>query len=403
VSGAALAEPSTAPALPRRPLAVGLNLVYLVEDSGGAGTYARELIRGLLAVEPETRITGFVSSEVPEDVVAASWPGDVRFVRFPVTVTHGPPGNFALTMGSQWGLLPLAAARRGLDVVHGLANITPLVAPRVATVVTLLDLIWIHYPQTMARRATVGMKLVAPISARRADRVVAISEAARRDLIATLGLPGEKIDVTPLGVRLGDSTTPAPEAEVRARFALGEDPFVLCVAQKREHKNLAGLIRGLAVTADRRVRLVLPGSPTTHEQELRALAAELGLAERVRFPGWVSSSELEGLYQASRAFVLPSFEEGFGLPILEAMRRGVPVACSNVSSLPEVAGDAALLFDPSDARAIAAAVDRLLVDDGLRARLVERGLLRCREFTWERTARATLETYRRAMAGRRAR
>jgi glycosyltransferase involved in cell wall biosynthesis len=386
-----------------RPLAVGLNLVYLVRDSGGAGRYARELIPAILALEPETRICAFVSSEVPEDVLAAPWADRVEWVRFPITVTHGPPGNFALTMGAQWGLLPLLAARRRLDVVHGLANIAPLVAPRVTTVVTLLDLIWIHFPQTMSRRATVGMKMVAPVSARRADRVVAISEAAKDDIASTLGLGRERIDVTPLGINLDEGVAPADEGEVRAKLGLGDDPVVLCVAQKREHKNLAGLVRAHAGLADRRARLVLPGSPTPHEAELRALAAELGTAGRVHFPAWVEDAELEALYRLARAFVLPSFVEGFGLPILEAMRRGVPVACSDVSSLPEVAGDAALTFDPHRPEAIAAAVDRLLADGDLRARLAARGQERCREFTWERTARETLATYRRAIAGRRAR
>jgi glycosyltransferase involved in cell wall biosynthesis len=383
-----------------RPLRIGLNLVYLVRDSGGAGRYARELIRAIQAVEPGTEITAYVSSEVPPDVLDGAWPEPVSFVRFPITVTHGPPGNFALTMGAQWGAVPWLAARRRLDVVHGLANIAPLVAPRVATVVTVLDLIWMRFPQTLDRRATVGMKLTTPPSARLATRVIAISEAAKADLEATLGLPAGRIDVTPLGFRLDDRVAPEPEAALRARFGLGDLPVLLSVAQKREHKNLAGLIRAVAALPGRAM-LVLPGSPTPHEAELRRLAAELGIADRVRFPGWITGAELEGLYALARVFVLPSFEEGFGLPILEAMGREVPVACSNASSLPEVAGDAAELFDPHSVPAMSAAVDRLLADEGRRAQLVERGRARLREFTWERTARATLATYRRAIAQRR--
>lgn len=382
---------------------VGLNLVYLVRDSGGAGRYARELIRALHAVEPGTEITAFVSSEVPDDVTGADWDGQVEFVRFPVTVTHGPPGNFAFTMGAQWGAIPWLAARRRLDVVHGLANITPLLAPRVATVVTVLDLIWMRYPTTLERRATIGMKMTTPPSARRATRVIAISEAAKEDLVETLGLPPEKIDVTPLGFRLDDRVAPEPEAVLRERFALGDAPVVLCVAQKREHKNLARLIRAVAAVEEPRATVVLPGSPTPHEEELRALAAELGMSERVRFPGWISGAELEGLYELSRLFVLPSLEEGFGLPILEAMGRGIPVACSNTSSLPEVAGDAAELFDPRSVESMAAAIRRLLNDDVRRAELARRAEARLAQFTWERTAEATLASYRRAIAQRRGR
>jgi len=389
--------------MPDRPLRIGLNLVYLNPESGGAGRYARELIRALQTVEPGTALTAFVSSEVPDDVIEGDWPAPIDFVRLPVTVTHGPPGNFVLTMGSQWGVVPWMAARRRLDVVHGLANITPLAAPRVATVVTVLDLIWMRFPETLDRRATAGMKLTTPPSARRATRVIAISEAAKADLVATLGLAPERIDVTPLGFRLDAQVAPEPEAALRARYELGDAPVVLSVAQKREHKNLAGLVRAVASLADRRVMLVLPGSPTPHEAELRALAAELGIADRVRFPGWITNAELEGLYALADVFVLPSFEEGFGLPILEAMGRSVPVACSNVSSLPEVAGDAAELFDPRSVESIAAAVERLLGDADRRAELVRRADARLVEFTWERTARATLASYRRAIAQRRAR
>jgi glycosyltransferase involved in cell wall biosynthesis len=382
---------------------VGLNLVYLAANSGGSGRYARELVPAMLALEPATRITAFVSAELPEDVRAEPWADEVEWVRFPINVTHGPPWNLALTMGAQWGALPAMAARRRLDVVHGLANITPLAGRRVARVVTLLDLIWIHYPKTMARRATIGMKIVAPTSARRAHRVIAISEAAKSDLHATLGLDPEKIDVTPLGVNLEDTIAATDEAELRARLGLGDDPVLLCVAQKREHKNLVALLRAFGQLHDRRARLVLPGSSTPHEQELRTLAADLGVAERVHFPEWISEEDLEGLYRLARCFVLPSLMEGFGLPVLEAMRRGVPVACSAGTALEEVAGDAALLFDPHDTDEIAGAIDRLLEDGALRAELVRRGHARCLEFTWEATARATLATYRRAVEGRGAR
>ena len=142
--------------------------------------------------------------------------------------------------------------------------------------------------------------------------------------------------------------------------------------------------------------LVLPGYPTEYERELRERACVLGVDADVRFPAWVSAEELEGLWAIARAFVFPSLYEGFGLPVLEAMARGVPVACSNTSSLPEVAGDVALLFDPHDEAAIAASLQRLLGDPLLVEGLRVRGLERARLFTWERTARLTLESYARA-------
>ena len=378
---------------PREALSIGLNLTFLVEESGGAGRYARELVRAMLAVEPETRITAFVGSTAPLSPFDAEIAERVDLIRFPVRGTGLPPWHLVAQMGA----LPVMAARRKLDVIHGPANLVPPVSPAVPTVVTLLDVTWAHFPETMHRTATLARKVLAPLCAHAADRVIAISEAAKRDVVETLRLEPAKVDVTPLGVRRDGSRNRVPGDDLRRRFAIRPGPIVLCVAQKREHKNLARLIRAVAAIRADDVQLVLPGEPTPHERELRSLAAELGIAPRVHFPPWISEPELEGLYDLASCFVLPSFMEGFGLPILEAMQRGVPVACSNVSSLPEVAGDAAVYFDPSSEEEIARAVERLLRDRGLVDELARRGYERCALFTWDETARLTLATYRRAI------
>jgi glycosyltransferase involved in cell wall biosynthesis len=176
--------------------------------------------------------------------------------------------------------------------------------------------------------------------------------------------------------------------------------MVLSVSAKRPHKNLPRLLRTLSALApDRRPSLVVPGYATPHEQELRELAAALGIADCVRLPGWLQAEDLEGLYAAAACVIFPSLHEGFGLPVLEAMARGVPVACSDRSSLPEVAGDAALLFDPEDVEAIRAALERLLSDPKLRGHLSKAGRERAAEFTWRRTAELTAASYERALAG----
>ncbi|MGH3990960.1 MAG: glycosyltransferase family 4 protein, partial [Pseudonocardiaceae bacterium] len=139
------------------------------------------------------------------------------------------------------------------------------------------------------------------------------------------------------------------------------------------------------------------GYPTPHEDELRELAVTLGIAHLVRLLPWVAAADLERLYRASACVVFPSLYEGFGLPVLEAMARGVPVACSDRSSLPEVAGDAALLFDPEDVDAIRSATEELLADTALAARLRTAGRERAASYTWERTADLTVRSYRRAL------
>jgi glycosyltransferase involved in cell wall biosynthesis len=174
---------------------------------------------------------------------------------------------------------------------------------------------------------------------------------------------------------------------------------VLSVSAKRPHKNVARLLYAIAAIApERRPALVVPGYPTPHEDELRELSVRLGVDGSVRLPGWLPAADLEGLYQAAACVVFPSLYEGFGLPVLEAMARGVPVACSTSSSLPEVAGDAALLFDPESVNAIRDAIERLLGDERLATRLRKAGLERAATYTWERTAELTAACYRRALA-----
>jgi glycosyltransferase involved in cell wall biosynthesis len=174
---------------------------------------------------------------------------------------------------------------------------------------------------------------------------------------------------------------------------------VLSIAQKRPYKGLADLVRALPGLAGD-VVLVLPGAPTPHEGELRELAASLGVADRVRFPPWISDADLEGLYALAACFALASRYEGFGLPVLEAMARGVPVVCSDRGALPEVAGDAALVVDPDDHEALTAALSGVLGDSALAADLAKRGRARAARFNWLRTAELTLTAYERAASER---
>ncbi|MCW3057099.1 MAG: glycosyltransferase family 1 protein [Solirubrobacterales bacterium] len=381
-------------------LRVGFNLAYLVEDSGGSGTYARQLLPHLLLASPDVELTGWIGTTAPDWLAREPWASEVRWVRLPV------PG-----IGTPWHLwhelagIGLDARRRRLDIVHGLAYLAPLVHPGVATVATILDVIWKHHPEATGARFQAVMGTLAPLVGRRSTRLIAISEAARDDIAATLRLDVEKFDVTPLGILPAEVTPAAADAAaVRERLGLGQEPIVLCVAAKRAHKNLHGLIRGFALLADGsdlgdREQLVLPGSPNEYEDELRALARQLGVEHRVHFPGWVSDTDLESLYGIASCFVLPTFQEGFGLPVLEAMARGLPVACSDIPVLTEVVGDAAVLFDPNDPAGIAHAIARVARDRELARDLVIRGQERCRLFTWERTARATLASYERALDG----
>jgi len=249
-------------------------------------------------------------------------------------------------------------------------------------------------------RGRAGLELIVPRAARRAAAVIAISEFGRQDMAAELGVPTDSIFVTPLAPAGQGPAAPVAEHELRRRLSLGESELVLCVSAALAHKNLPRLIDAFApLTQERDAILVLAGHDGLERAALRAHADAAGIPDRVRLAGWIERAELEGLYNAARAFAYPSLIEGFGIPILEAMARGLPVACSSAGALAEVAGGAALLFDPHNTSAITETIRRLLDDAPLRERLIEAGWARAREFSWERCAEQTLAVYRHVLEG----
>jgi glycosyltransferase involved in cell wall biosynthesis len=373
---------------------VGLNLIFLVPgETGGTEVAVNELVPQLIACAPGVRFTAFVNREaatVTGGTYAAMGPWAERLPA--VTVPVNARSRIQWVLGEQ-ALLPRLAARHGVSLVHSLGNTAPGWG-RFRRVVTVHDLIYARFPEAHAGVRNLGMRALVPLAVRRSDRVIVDSESTRRDLIALLGASPARVDVVPLGLGAVRRAEALPGPEVRSRLELGDRRVVLSLSAKRPHKNLAALIGALArIAPNRRPLLVLPGYPTWYEAELRERARAAGVGADVRFLGWVSRAEIEGLWAIADAFAFPSLYEGFGLPVLEAMARGVPVACSDAASLPEVAGDAALLFDPHDQRAIAAALERLLSDAALAERLRAAGKARAAEFTWERTARLTLASY----------
>jgi glycosyltransferase involved in cell wall biosynthesis len=371
---------------------IGLNLIFLVPgETGGMEVAARELIPALLAqAPPGMRFTAFVNRE------AAAADGPWRESLAAVTVPVHARNRVQWVLGEQT-LLPRLAARERVDLLHSLASTAPL-RGRFRRVVTIHDLIYARFPEAHAGLRDRGMRLLVPSAAKRSDRVIADSQSTRDDLVELVGLDPRKIDVVPLGLGAVRRAQPLSESDTRARFELGGRRVLLSLSAKRPHKNLRALIDALAgLDSAERPVLVLPGYATAHEAELREHARSLGVLDDLRFPSWVSAEELEGLWALTAAFVFPSLYEGFGLPVLEAMARGVPVACADASSLPEVAGDAALLFDPCSPEQITRAVARLLSDEPLRERLRLLGRRRAEQFTWERAARLTLASYARVL------
>jgi glycosyltransferase involved in cell wall biosynthesis len=371
---------------------VGLNLIFLVPgETGGRETYVRELIPRLRAAEPDLRLTLFVNREAAAGR-GEPWHEAGRVVRLPVSGRS----RAQWALGEQV-LLPRYAARAGVDLVHSPGNFAPAWG-RFARVTTVHDLLYLRYPEFHSPLMRWGTGALLPLGARRANRVITVSRASRDELVALLGLPPERIDVVPNGTTRG-----AAAARPWRPEGVGERPIVLSVATRLRHKNMDALVEAAGlIPAPQRPAFVLAGGATELDAELRAHAAEVGVERDVILLPRLPPHQLDGLYAAATCYAMPTLYEGFGLPVLEAMARGVPVACSDIPVLREVAGDAAHWFDPRDPVTIAAAVRELIGDEALRERLRAAGTERASSFTWEAAAGATIESYQRAVdsAGR---
>ena len=353
-------------------------------------TYARELIPELAAAAPEDRFTAFINRD------AAGSEGPWKELPGSIVVPVSARSRAQWVRGEQQ-LLPPLAQRAGIELLHSLASTAPAWG-RFARVVTIHDLIYRTLPESHPGLRALGMRVLVPLAARRSQRVITDSQSTAEDMRRHLHVSSGRVDVVPLGIGAAVRATPMDEAELRRRLDAGSRQIVLSVSAKLAHKNLSRLVEAFGeIEAASRPLLVLPGYPTPHEHELRELVAERRLTDDVRFLGWVSAAELEGLYAVASCVVLPTLAEGFGLPVLEAMARGVPVACSDIPVLHEVAGDGALFFDPRSPEAIASAVTRLCRDGELAERLRRAGPDRAARFSWRRTAEGTLDSYRRAL------
>jgi len=354
---------------------VGLNLVFLVPgETGGMETYARGLIPRLHAagVDPIC----FVNRETEgEDLRAET-----------VVVPVRAANRLQWVLGEQL-YVPRLARRAGCRLVHSLASTAPL-RGRFAQVVTIHDLHYRTVPQAHFGLRARGMAALVPAAAKRADRIIAVSQATRLELVSLLGIPAERIDVVAHGADLPDTSPTAP-AELRERLGLGARPVVLTTGGTRPHKNIRRLVDAMAGLD---AVLVVTGYATPEDATLDGPGV-------VR-TGQLSQADLEGLYALAEVVSYPSLAEGFGLPVLEAMARGVAVACSAGGALEEVAGPAAVLFDPRSTDAIREAVGGLLGDAAERERRAALGRARAASFTWERAAEATADVYRRAVGER---
>lgn len=368
---------------------VGLDLLYLVPgETGGRETYARELVPAMRELAPDLELVAFVNRDAGSRFVAELGEG-IEAVIVPVSARNR--AQWAL---GELGLVSMAARRARVELLHSMANFAPAWGP-FRRVVTIHDLQYMAVPELLSwpvRKTTHGM---VSIAAHRAHRIIAVSGAGRDEIVAGLGIPRECVDVVPNGVR----TPPSAPMTVRVRehHRLGERRVILSVATNLPHKNLPVLLDALAlIDPGDRPLLVLAGHGT-QEQALWTQALAAGVAEDVRLLGGLSRDELDSMYAITDCLVLPTLHEGFGLPAIEAMARSVPVVCSDIPALREVAGSAALYFDPRAPEQIATRIAEAITDPALADQMRVRGRKRAAEFSWDAAGRGTLKGYRLAL------
>ena len=351
----------------------------------GIGTYIRNLLRHLARIDADTE---YVLLCRGDDLEAAAQLGP----NFRGVLEPSP--NYSLREQVH---VPWVLRRERPDVYHAPHYVLPA-GVRCRSVVTIHDTIHLTFPQYLPNRMAYAYARASMwAAARRSDRILTVSEASKRDILHFFDVPPEKIVVVYNAIDEHFWITPDSDdvARVRERYQLDHE-FVLYVGNIKPHKNLVRLIEAFAEFRRRgfdAVKLLIIGDEISKLPALRRAVHRHKLHKHVRFLGYQPNHTLAILYRLATVFVFPSLYEGFGLPPLEAMASGTPVVTSNISSLPEVAGDAAILVDPYDLDAIVEGLCRVVGDRALAADLRRRGLERAREFSWERSVAKTKQVY----------
>ena len=374
---------------------VGIDVSILRRGvASGTAVYAYNLARALLGLDEGPELVLYFGARASKEGEEAL----ERLGRLGATVLRGPAPWRWSPDGAWWlGLAPRARTLwRSVDVYHFGEFYFPR-GPAVPCVATVHDLTPQRFPEQHQRlnRALHDRRLRWIV--RHAARVIVVSDATRRDLLERTGIDPARADVVH-EARGHGAIEPAPLAAVLRRHRLTDLPYVLMVGTLEPRKNHVRTLHAFEAIAERfpTLRLALAGDWGWRSAAIRRALEASPARHRVHVLGRVREADLPGLYAGARVFAFPSLYEGFGIPLLEAMAAGTPVLTSDVSSMPEVAGDAALLVDPHSVDAIRAGLERLLTDEPLRARLVAAGRTRERTFTWARAARRTLDVYLRA-------
>ena len=376
---------------------IGIDVTSALSQGAGIGRYTRELVRAVVREEENfkyTLISAKISGQLP---VKQSLLESTK-------ITHKQ-----IPISEQWLYriwyrlklpLPLQLFAGHLDLFHSPDFVLPPLMPEIPSLLTVHDLSFIFFPETFPSNLVNYLNNIVPWSIRRATHILADSESTKRDLVNQWNVSGEKVSVLYSGV--GENFRPVSDSRlvqaVRKKYKLGEGPYLITVGTVQPRKNYRMLIRAFRHVAEKYPhQLIIAGGEGWLTEEIKHEVDKQRLGTRVNFLGFVDDSDLPALYSGATIFLFPSLYEGFGLPILEAMACGVPVIASDVSSMPEVVGDAGLLLSPTQEDDWAEAIMKLINEPAYRTTLVGAGFRRSRKFSWSRSARQLLAIYRKLL------
>ena len=366
---------------------IGIELTPLTYTLTGVGYYARHLVRELATLAGAEHLRGFIAGT---RVLESELPG-IAVKRFPL------PPRLLNPLWKYAGWPCVDTVLGGVDVYHAVNYVLPPLK-QARGVLSIHDLGFLRNPGWTHPRIAAPFQKTIRLDAARADAIIACSRATKEDIVSLLGVDPDKVHIIYDAADTAFVPIERERAEERVREALGiSPPYLLFVSTVEARKNVTGLLSAFA-EADIPHKLVIAGAPGWGSEAALAEAEYRGLSERVVFTGYVPDRSLfPDLYSAADAFVFPSWYEGFGLAMLEAMACGCPVIASNTSSLPEVGGDAPVYVDPGDIEGLSQQMERVAGDEALRASMREKGLAKARDFSWRRCAEETLACYGRLL------
>jgi glycosyltransferase involved in cell wall biosynthesis len=379
-----------------KPATIAIDYTPAYEQGGGIGRLVRDLVTALSQYDTETAYRLFVSG------AAQSALPPVPAVNFQWKPTRISPYWLARVWQRARIPLPVEVFVGKVDLYHATDFVLPPTLSTTRKIVTVHDMSFVRVPDAASPSLKAYLEIVVPRSVSAADHVIADSQATKDDLIGLYNTSAEKITVLLSGIdsRYQSITDSVCLVTMRRKYKIPPTPYLFTVGTVQPRKNYSRVIKALKILRERGydLCLVIAGGKGWLENEMYQTIRDTGMTDYVHLIGFVDEADLPALYSGAICTAFPSLYEGFGFPVLESMACGTPVVTSNVSSLPEVAGDAALLVNPLDVEAIAHAIQRILDDSELRHTLVQRGLEQVKHFTWEKSARNLVQIYQNVLA-----